>query len=237
MIILRGELSYYYPRILDPVLSSHTTQVSEVARERLEELPFSKSGRISPELFGISRTLNPSYALYNCPVKATETANLLEKGFLPDLRLSFPNRPRPLSDVAMMQKFPMVYQLNPATGRSVILFANVSKDELESIMHLAGKCHAVVGGNYQIHHDGCFPRIAKGHCWNYVKVKTETGEDHFVVLDSYSKTDHDKGISDREGYFTSYEDDFDGILFIDSNRRATVNGKLQQIIRSHYLPT
>jgi len=189
-------------------LTQTETKTSEVATPAFTELPFSASGRVTPLIQSVSRTLNPSYALFNCTIKATETAALLETGSIPDLRLSFPNRPRPLRLIDLIKKFPMVYEKDKTSTRSVIYLSRLRKPDLEPIMQMAGRCHAIVAG---------YSKTTLQHAWNYVKETTESGEDHFVLLDSYSKRHHDRGIADPEGYFKLYENDLEVILFLDND--------------------
>ena len=202
------------------VAPSDVARVSGVARETIEELPFSKTGRLSSDVLATSRTLNPSYALFNCVVKATETAALLETGTMPDLKLTFPNSPRPLYLRQAIKKFPMVYRGDCEHDRIVYVLKSISKAQLNSIMHVAGKCHAVVLGT--------FKRFPVGHAWNYVKETTEAGEDHFVILDSYSQHHHDKGITDPEGYLASYADKLEALLFFDEEHSSKVDSGLDR---------
>ena len=144
----------------------------------------------------------------------------------------FPNRPRPLFLESAMELFPTVYGLDPSLGRSVRHLESVSKSELESIMGVAGKCHAVVCGYWRAEISGCFPRISGGHSWNYVKESTESGEDQFVILDSYSKRHHHKGVTNPEHYLASYEDAFDVILFFDKENFFKVDVRAREIFNS-----
>jgi hypothetical protein len=189
-------------------LTQTETKTSEVTTPAFTELPFSVSGRVTPLIQSVSRTLNPLYALFNCTIKATETAALLETGSIPDLRLTFPNRPRPLRLIDLIKKFPMVYEKDKSSTRSVIYLSRLRKPDLELIMQMAGRCHAIVAG---------YSKTTLPHAWNYVKETTQSGDDHFVLLDSYSTRHHDKGIADPEGYFELYENDLEAILFLDND--------------------
>jgi hypothetical protein len=183
-------------------------KVSSIAQQALS--CFAKIGQIGKSVYELSKRMNPFRALFNCPLTSFKTAFLLERGELPQLEVKSPYRPRPmLLKEVIDAKWADPLFSNFPPNREYIYIKKCSKTLLDTIMLKLGKgTHAIVAADRK--------GLPMGHMWNYVLESKENGETVFKVLDSYSKSYHEKGLKNPNKCFNQYNTaDVEACIFFE----------------------
>jgi hypothetical protein len=183
------------------LIKSNLFKLNENSKNASEiQMPFSETGNLDDRIYQLTKKMNPGYALCNCPVTSYKTAYLLENGELPNLNLSHPNKPRPMT-VAELSTSKWAKELfSTTTDRSYIYIENCSKNLLELIMQKLGKgTHALIGANWN------WKLLSVGHCFNYVLSATSENTFHFVILDGYSPHWHKYAIRHPNQFLSFFD--------------------------------